>query len=538
MGSVCLFLWSAVLLVTGAVAMQAQSPDTILRHGHIFTGDSSSPWVTAVAVRRDKVVAVGDDATVMAKADAHTKVIDLEGRMAMPGINDAHDHVGGAPVGVLLRFPPGNSAHGPGPEPSLDELAAKLKEAAATSPKGAWITGQVGESVIRHPKEARAVVDENGGGHPVMVESWWGHGVLLNSVALAKLGLTDAVTDPPGGHFDRDASGRLTGLLEEEAGNEIGRRVDDAAGVPAAIHEYQRYAQGRLAQGVTSVQVMATNQRLSYLEQTFVQSGEPLRIRIMRFPMPREDERVGEKLKTGEEVLSPTVRVAGVKYVMDGTPIEELAYQTKDYADKPGWRGRPNYSVNFIDQQLKIALNGKDQLMMHIVGDAMTDEVLDEMEKLAPAERWRPLRVRFEHGDGFTTPERMARAKKLGIVIAQPRPGRPWKALEDAGIPLAYGSDGGMAPWFMFGVMTDARNPQAISKEDALRILTSGPAFAEFEEMKKGVLKPGMLADIAVLSQDVTTAPAPSLPGTHAWMTMVGGKMVSLAVEAAAAEKQ
>jgi len=224
--------------------------------------------------------------------------------------------------------------------------------------------------------------------------------------------------------------------------------------------------------------------------------------------------------------------------VLDGTPIEELAYQTKDYADKPGWRGRPDYSVAFIDQQLKTALSGKDQLMMHIVGDAMTDEVLDEMEKLAPAERWRPLRVRFEHGDGFTTPERMARAKKLGVVIAQPRPGRPWKALEAAGIPLAYGSDGGMAPWFMFSVMTDARNPQAISREDALRVMTSGPAFAEFEETKKGVLTPGMLADIAVLSQDVTTAPAPSLPGTHAWMTMVGGKVVYAQGEGAPGEKR
>jgi len=538
MRSRSLLLWSAVFLASGAAAVQAQSPDTILRHGHIFTGDAAGPWVTAVGVRGDKVVAVGDDAAVMAMADAHTQAIDLEGRMAMPGINDAHDHVGGAPVGVLLRFPPGKGAHGPGPEPSLDELGAKLKEAAATAPKGAWITGDVGESVIRHPKEARAVVDENGGGHPVMVESWWGHGVLLNSVALTKLGLTDGVTDPPGGHFDRDANGHLTGLLEEEAGNEIRRRVTDEAGMAAAIRAYQGYAQGRLAQGVTSVQVMATNQRLSYLEQTFVQSGEPLRVRIMRFPMPREDERIGEKLKTGEEVLSPTVRVAGVKYVLDGTPIEELAYQTKDYADKPGWRGRPDYSVAFIDQQLKTALSGKDQLMMHIVGDAMTDEVLDEMEKLAPAERWRPLRVRFEHGDGFTTPERMARAKKLGVVIAQPRPGRPWKALEAAGIPLAYGSDGGMAPWFMFSVMTDARNPQAISREDALRVMTSGPAFAEFEETKKGVLTPGMLADIAVLSQDVTTAPAPSLPGTHAWMTMVGGKVVYAQGEGAPGEKR
>jgi len=227
----------------------------------------------------------------------------------------------------------------------------------------------------------------------------------------------------------------------------------------------------------------------------------------------------------GEEVLSPMVRVAGVKWVLDGTPIEELAYQNKEYADKPGWRGRPDYPVEFIDAQLKLALNGKDQLMMHIVGDAMTDEVLDEMEKLAPAETWRPLRVRFEHGDGLKTPEEMARAKKLGIVVAQPRPGRPWKALAGVGIPLAYGSDGGMAPWFMFSVMTDGKNPQSIAKEDALRIMTSGPAFAEFEEQTKGTLMPGMLADVAVLSQDVMTAPVEALPGTHSVLTVVGGKV-------------
>ena len=244
-----------------------------------------------------------------------------------------------------------------------------------------------------------------------------------------------------------------------------------------------------------------------------------------------EDARVGEKLGTGEEILSPRVRIAGVKYVLDGTPIEELAFQTKDYADKPGWRGRPNYSVAFIDRQLKLALNKKDQLMLHIVGDAMTDEVMDEMEKLAPAEAWHSLRVRFEHGDGFTTPERMARARKLGIVIAQPRPGRPWKALEAAGIPLAYGSDGGMDPWLMFSVMTDPKNPQAIPTDDALAILTSGSAFAEFQEKNKGLLMPGMLADIAVLSQDVTNHPPAPVPATHSVLTIIGGTVAFQSAE-------
>jgi predicted amidohydrolase YtcJ len=358
-----------------------------------------------------------------------------------------------------------------------------------------------------------------------MVEAWWGHGVFVNANGLAKLGMTDAVKDPEGGHFDRDAAGHLTGLMEEEAGNEIRRRLSDEAGVPASVRAFKAYAQRRLSEGVTSVQIMATNQRLSYLEKTFVDADTPLRVRIMRFPMPQEDKRVGERPGTGEEILSPRVRVAGVKFVLDGTPIEELAYQTKDYADKPGWRGRPNYSVNFIDQQLKLSLSGKDQLMLHIVGDAMTDEVMNEMEKLAPAATWKPLRVRFEHGDGFTTPERMARANKLGIVIAQPRPGRPWKSLSDAEIPLAYGSDVGMSPWLIFDVMTDSKNPQAVSRETALHMMTAGSAYAEFQENRKGTLRAGSLADIVVLSQDVSGPTAAPVMATHSVLTIIGGEI-------------
>lgn len=514
-----------------AAGAQSSAPDLVLTNGHIFTGTPGKLWVDAIAIRGDRVVAVGTDAEIRAKADGHTKTIDLAGRMAMPGINDAHDHVGGAPFGVEIRFPPVQTAYGPGPNPSIRDMADAVRSAAVSASGGQWLHARVGEAVIRNPKEARAALDRAAGDHPVEVESWWGHGILLNARGLAKIGLTDGVTDPGGGHFDRDDAGHLTGLCEEEAGNEIRRRLTDEAGVEPSIREFRNYTERRLQQGVTSIQVMATNQRLSYLEKTFAQADEPLRVRIIRFPMAREDARTGETLGTGEQILTPRVRVSGVKFVLDGTPIEELAYQTRDYTDRPGWRGRPDYSPEFIGKQLRLALNGKDQLMMHIVGDAMTDQVLDQMEKLAPAERWRPLRVRVEHGDGFTTPERMARAKKLGIVIAQPRPGRPWKALESAGIPLAYGSDAGMTPWLMFSVMTDAKNPQAISKEDALRILTSGPAFAEFEETEKGTLGPGMLADVTVLSQDVVERPVAPLPSTRSVLTIVGGSVVYRSAE-------
>ena len=524
-------VFALLVLVAGCICpgMHAQqrstAPDLILSHGHVFTADAANPWVEAIAIRGDRVVATGSTAAMLATADAHTVRIDLQGRMAMPGINDAHDHVGGAPFGLQLHFPSVNSRFGPGPDPSIAELAAAVKEAAEKAAPGQWIQGSVGVNVIRHPEEARRAMDEAAGDHPVEVGSWWGHGKVLNSRGLAAVGLTDAVKDPEGGHYDRDVHGHLTGLLEEEAGNEISRRLADQAGVPASVSAFQAYTARRLAEGVTSVQVMATNQRLSYLEKTFTEANSPLRVRIIRFPMPAEDARAGEVPGTGDRALTPRVRVSGVKYVLDGTPIEELAYRTTDYPDRPGWRGRSDYSAGFIDAQLRLALQHKDQLMMHIVGDAMTDQVLDAMEKLAPAPTWQPLRVRFEHGDGFTTPERMARAHAMGIVIAQPRPGRPWRSLTDAGIPLAYGSDGGMSPWLIFSVMTDPKNPEAIPVETALRDLTAVPAYAEFQETQKGSLLPGMLADVTVLSQDVTEPPKTPLPSTHSVLTIVGGKI-------------
>ncbi len=506
-------------VTAGGHAQNAQ-PDLILHNGHIFTGDLATPWVEAVSIQGDHILSVGADGAITATAGPHTRVIDLQGRMAMPGINDSHDHAGGAHYGVLAKTKKPAMA-----DPSLEDIAEAVRAAVKAAPDGGWIFAQVGPAAIRHPREAVAAMNEAGGGHPVLVEAWWGHGVIVNSAGVAKLGLTDAVVDPPGGHFDRDSDGHLTGLAEEYAGTAIKDRLIAEMGIPPAVTEFREYAEGRLREGVTTVQVMGSNGPLHDLEQTLVQADTSLRLRLIRWPMPGQPSIQSKPFVRGTQQLSPLVRVSGVKYVLDGTPIEELAFQTRDYADRPGWRGRPNFSKEFISEQLKAALDGKDQLTLHVVGDAMTDEVLDLMEKLAPAARWQPLRVRFEHGDGLNTPERMERAHRLGIVVAQPRPGRPFKALLDAGIPLAYGSDGGMAPFFMFAQMTMPKNPQSISKLQALSILTSGPAFAEFQEKSKGKLKPGMLADITVLSQDVMTAAPEALPATRSLLAIVGGKI-------------
>jgi predicted amidohydrolase YtcJ len=160
--------------------------------------------------------------------------------------------------------------------------------------------------------------------------------------------------------------------------------------------------------------------------------------------------------------------------------------------------------------------------LLHVVGDAMAERVLSLMEEMAPAERWGPLRVRIEHGNGIVGP-RIARAQRLGIVIAQPRPSSPLSEWFAAGIPVAYGSDMGLPPFEAFARMTDPANPNSVSRETGLAILTRWPAYAEFAEDHKGTLAPGMVADLAVLSQDPMTAPQAQLPMTRSLLTIVNG---------------
>jgi predicted amidohydrolase YtcJ len=192
------------------------------------------------------------------------------------------------------------------------------------------------------------------------------------------------------------------------------------------------------------------------------------------------------------------------------------------------------------------ALATREPLHLHVAGDSTARLVLGLMQALAPDSAWRPLRVRIEHGD-WVSEELIPVARRLGVVVVQNPShfalepgmveqrfgGRPpgfqtVRALVEAGVPLAIGSDGPRSPGLnlMFAVVHPNNPAQALTREQAVAAYTRGSAYAEFAERDKGVLAPGMLADLAVLSQDVFTVPAPSLPATVSVLTLVGGVVV------------
>jgi predicted amidohydrolase YtcJ len=186
--------------------------------------------------------------------------------------------------------------------------------------------------------------------------------------------------------------------------------------------------------------------------------------------------------------------------------------------------------VDTVRAVLREALANREQLMLHVGGDSALSLVLSMMQSLAPDSAWRPLRVRFEHGDGLVNDLQPA-ARRMGIIVVQNPThfgAQPLASIAAAGIPIAIGSDGARNPYLNIMLAVDRRdNPgEAITREAAVIAYTRGSAFAQFAEHQKGTLAPGMLADLAVLSQDIFIVPLESLPSTVSVLTMVGGRIV------------
>lgn len=242
---------------------------------------------------------------------------------------------------------------------------------------------------------------------------------------------------------------------------------------------------------------------------------------------------------------SPLMTVSGTKWVLDGTPVERLMFLSAPFADAPTTRGAVNFSDPNLRVFLRRALDAQVQPMLHAVGDGAIRAVLDALEATGGA-RWKPLRPRIEHGDLFGE-ENFVRAKRMGVIIVQnpshfmlrplmearlgPHRVRQVTRVKDivaAGVPFALGSDGPLNPFLniMFATM-NANNPtQALTVEEALTAYTAGSAAAEFAESEKGRLMAGMLADMALLSQDIFRVPPSELPKTTSVLTIVDGRIV------------
>ena len=524
----------AALSLSGCASPGA---DTILFNGKIFTANPAQPWAEALAIRGDRIIAVGDNASISSQAGSSTRRIDLGGRTVVPGFNDAHQHVEIAPDAIALGLPD---------EPTLDQISAAVKTALPAAPPGQLITGVFGQTAWGDRSFTRAWLDTLAPANPVWLNSFTGHGVLLNSAAMALVDLKDEVKDPDGGRYGRDAQGRLDGRLEEYADAFAKRKLAQKTPPAIAADRFRKFAIEATGFGITTIQLIADPLPIAETSKRLVEADAPMRWRAYRFPMR---EAGGETIDSRPTLPpQPTARidVRGMKWILDGTPIERLGFMRTPYSDAPGERGRLNLPASRIDEFVGWAYGSEDPLLVHAFGDAAIDAYLTALEHTGRPEVWRAKRPRIEHGD-MMSPDLRSRVKAIGAVVVQnpahftfpevflARYGaervawmQPMKSLLDMGIPLAIGSDGPINPFLnILWASTHATNPrEALTREQAVTAYTSGAAFAEFAEREKGQLAIGKLADLAVLSADVFTVPADQMEAIRSVMTMLGGRVV------------
>ena len=535
-------LAASLFCILGFGKIQAGAPaDLVLFNGKIFTSNSKQPYVEALAIRGERIVATGNSADVKALAGPQTKQIDLAGRTVIPGINDAHNHLELEPtnqVDVQLHSM----------NPSWAEVKEALAATASKSPANSLLVVTIGSTIFRDVSVNRDSLDKAAPNNPVLLITFTGHGLILNSAGLEFYGVHENQQDPLGGRFERDAQGRLTGVVREYAGINIERTVENAVPDKDAVRQLRATLDDAAKWGITSIQDMSNGIPPARAVALLEKVPTPIRIRVMRMPGTTPSGRDTQEGLGLPRNPTDLITVSGTKWMTDGVPIE----QTFTPRDKINMPAAPpfdaiatelplTFSEKEIASMLKESLNANDQLMLHISGYPAAKAVLDSMDATGGKAVWGTRRLRFEHGDGVY-PDLVERVKDYGIVVVQ-NPShfmalssagenfflkaQPFKSLLAAGIPVALGSDGPTNPFLniMFATIHGNRPAEAITREQAVTAYTLTSAYAEFAEKEKGSLEAGKLADLAVLSQDIFTVPPPELPKTKSVLTIVGGKV-------------
>jgi predicted amidohydrolase YtcJ len=538
--------------------------DAIYIHANVYTGVlSNSAFVSilreeAIAVRGDRIQAVGKLTEIEKLKGPQTQVIDLGGHFVMPGFNDAHLHLADAGLQRLNVDLTGVK--------TLEEFRERVRAKVEKSQPGVWILGG-GWDETTWPVPvlpSRWDLDEVSDGHPVLLDRVDGHLAVANTRALQLASVTLASRDPEGGKIDRDANGQPTGILRDAAQHAV------RAVIPQPTHEERRQGievalADLAAHGVTSAQDYSPDWENFQIYEDLEKEGK-LTARISEW-LPFNDSIEELKTKRDSHPQSDLMLHTGMlKGFMDGSLGGHTAALLEPYADDPKTSGLPQYEPAKLNEMAKDRVLAGFQLGFHAIGDEGVQMALDafaEAEKAAREQKVKAanggddFRLRIEHAQ-VTTPAQIARFKELKVIAsmqpshlltdmrwANDRLGAKraatsyaWVAFLNKGVTLAFGTDYPVEPVTPFrglyaAVTRKSENgkqeyfpEQKLTMDQAIAAYTTGSAFAEFEEKEKGKLAPGMLADFVVLDRDVTAASAEKVLATKVLRTVVGGKTV------------
>jgi predicted amidohydrolase YtcJ len=547
---------AAVAGFSQAAWAAAETADVILTNARIWTGDRVNPQAEVVAIAGDRIVAVGSASAVRRYSGRSTRTVDLKRRFVMPGFNDSHVHFTGMSNDYTNVSLLGTKA--------IDEVLARLKERVQQTPPGQWVVArsQWHEALLREGRmPTRKELDAISPDNPIYIPRG-GHVAAVNSKALELAGVTRATPNPPGGIIVRDADGEPTGLMLERA-RAVFAGLVPTLGAEAYMQNMRRLMAELNAYGLTTLTNPSTADAAIVAMERLSGGGlSTLRINwtanINTAQAVRELRQRRAPFQGDDMLRFSGIGEPGIDGGIEGAYLREPYQLVPGDQDDPSYRGVlmpwPRDRDAFIQFYLAAIAAGYN-VMTHVTGDAALDVALDALAEVERTASYRRLRWTL-HGCFLTDDAQLARIKQLGLYIsaqAQPyllgvqmakwwgkaRADRsiPVGAFVEAGVPVAAGSDAsaGIANplesmgWMvnrlcLGGYQMDKR--WSAPAEVVMRLYTAASAETQFMEDKIGVLKRGMLADLAILEESPLVVGVSEINGIKADATIVGGRVV------------
>lgn len=554
---------AALLAVIASAQVPSGRADRVFVNGKIWTADESRPIAQALAISGDRLLVVGSDADARALAGPDAAVIDLGGRLVVPGFQDSHLHFPGRSVSEV-------SLHD---IETLAEFQRTLADFAKAHPSLPWVTGHGwGYSVFPSQTVDKRYIDAVIPDRPVYLTERDGHMGIANSKALEVAGITSATPDPPNGRIMKGANGEPTGELKEAAQRLVRRHIppeseDDRY---AALLQHMDEA---AAAGITAVQDAGTSLDVFPVYERAAAAGAlKIRFRFTSSILPGEggaprdhhmkkapaSADLAPARRQRDTFRGPLLKFGAIKGMLDGTVDARTAAMFEPYVG--GGTGIPFWEQDDLNQV--VALYDKEgfQVLLHAIGDKAIAMALDafeyaakingtsgrrhriehaEVPRLSDLPRWRRLGVIASTQPMFANPDATV-LENFAVLLGPDRASRAdsFRIYDDAGIVQAFGSD-----WSVFtfepirgihaavtrttprGTPPGGWYPEGrISVEAALRHYTRDGAYASFDEGVRGTLTAGKLADFVVLSKDILTIPPAEIASTKVLRTVMGGK--------------
>ncbi|HEX4536838.1 MAG TPA: amidohydrolase [Candidatus Acidoferrum sp.] len=554
----CMFFCAGSAAAQGSKDAKSAA-DMVVLHGRIYTLDTKQPWAEALAIRGDKIVAVGDDASIGKFRGPDTKVIDAAGQLVLPGFVDCHIHFmdGSLSLGRVNLEGAKNVA----------EIQQRLRDYAAEHPGNDWLLGRgwdyamFGAAALPDKK----YLDELFPDRPVFLEGYDGHTYWANTKALTLAGITRDTPDPPNGVIVREPTTHVaTGALKEAAQDAVAKAVPEVSWAErlAALRTGIKWANEN---GLTRVH--SAGQDFPHLElyDELRRHGDlTLRFYIAYFMDPPEMRPQDvEAIETARKKYHDAwIDTNAVKFMVDGVIESHTAAMLKPYSDDPSLKGKlfwePTKYSSAVAELDKRGL----QLFTHAIGDLGVRTALDAYQHAEEVNHTSDRRPRIEHIETVTAAD-IPRFGKLGVIASmQPLHSYPntdtldvwarnagpdrasrawvWKSIADAGGRYAFGSDWPVVtlnPWegLQTAVTRQTREgapasgfvpSQRLTVAQAVEGYTLGAAFAGRREKTEGSLEKGKLADLIIVSQNIFEIDPHKISETKVRTTIVGGQVV------------